>query len=151
MSYDWCQEKPVGLNLLLIKSTEQKFQLAMKVDGCRISIGTFQLNNIGHGLKVGNNREFWWQALYKAYSEFKVYRKYFIRFTSLLILAQQARVTCNALPGYFTWPSNEPLTGMAQACVFLQLVTQDQHHVIVLHKYFKFLRLDLEAKQGNQC
>ena len=62
----------------------------MKVNNCRVAIGTFQLYNIGHGLRFGNDRNFDDQHYIKLVSEFKVCRKYFIRFTSLLILAQQS-------------------------------------------------------------
>lgn len=46
--------KPV--ELLSIRSAK-KFQLAVKVNGCRIPIGAFQLNNICHGFRDENSQE----------------------------------------------------------------------------------------------
>lgn len=47
--------KPV--ELLSIRGALKKFQLAVKVNGCRISIGTFQLDNICHGFRDENSQE----------------------------------------------------------------------------------------------
>lgn len=107
--------------------SKKMIELAMKMDCGGISIRTFELNDIAHGLKLVNNRALWKTLFRKLASEYTTCCKYFILYASFYRYWRgTAEWRVIALPVHFTWQYNRLITNRWPpiAYFFLQLVTQ---------------------------